>query len=390
MSYKLFLIELTVKTPLVIGSRFSKNWYTYTDPSIINARMIWGTILSRIADVKPELALEEHMNPRIAFSSLIYLENKLLDNRSIEYEPCIPSHPFNYKCKISNEIIYVSSNTLYRKIINDEILEMIREILSRTCRVEVDIGENTYIANIKRGLITPVKGLIKKENNKYTVCSRSKTISVEMVAIDKSSRSAKSEMLYTYEALPEGTKYYSLMIAPDNVLGEILDSLNARNNKEIILRMGRGVSKGYGVVGVKFYDKTSLLNEVDKYYAESLEDKILVLYSLSPVIWSNIVVNINSDLGIPVLPGLFIMRDKIYSTGTVTVRGWSRLYNTPTPTLKALAPGAIITYKVEDRNSLPSNIAELVLMMQRLGGPGLNFLIPLQILDKLFIKLFER
>jgi len=371
----MFLIELTVKTPLVIGSRVSKNWYAYTDPSIINGRMLWGTILSKIAETESEMIQQEHLNPSIAVSSLIYVGRHSL---------CIPSHPFNFTCKTSNEVIYTNGKMLYDRIIRGDrdIMELIREKISSSCRVELKSSGDKYSLSVRKGLITPVKGLVEKSEKGYVTCGKPKTVSIEMVAIDKGTRSAKSEMLFTYEAVPEGTKYYSLIVGSSNRLNKILDILKVEPGEKITFRMGRGVSRGYGVVDIVFYEKSELLDEANKYYSESLSNGVMVLYSLSPVIRLGINGN-NGYSNIPVLMGLSIRDRGVYSTGTLIIKGWSRLYNTPTPTLRALAPGTVIVYEVKDRSKLPTHVGELIVMMQRLGGPGVNFLIPLQVVEKL-------
>jgi len=371
----MFLAELTVKTPLVIGSRVSKNWYAYTNPSIINGRILWGTILSIVAEMKPEIAEQEHLNPSIALSSLIHIDDCSL---------CIPSHPFNFKCKTDSKVIYVDGKTLYDKITKGykEIIELIQENILSSCKIELRSNENVYSLSVGKGLITPVRGLIKKSDKEFITCSKPKTVSIEMVAIDKGTRSAKREMLFTYEAIPEGTKYYSLIVGPSSRLNEILDALKARPGEKITFRMGRGVSRGYGIIDIVFYEKTRLLDEANRYYSESLDNGVVVLYSLSPVIRLDISGS-SEYSSIPVLSGLSIRDGGVYSTGTLIIKGWSRLYNTPTPTLRALMPGTVIAYEVRDRDKLPGHVGELIVKMQRLGGPGLNFLIPIQVIEKL-------
>ena len=370
MTYTLYLLEITLKEPLIIGSKYSKGWYAIKDPSIITGRLFWGALLSEAARVNSGIAVSQHYKPTIAVSSAFPLENN---------KRCLPLHPFSTICKeiglggeescIIEErngvkrINSVKADDLCILSINPgKVFEEYSKLHGEPCLKTRD-G-----VSLSRGLRRNAAGvLVKKEGGVYEKCSGISTISVEMVAISKKTRSGRHGLVYTYEAIRPGTKYYSLIVGEETIINQLLDTLKTIHGGHILLRVGRATSRGYGLVELRFNEAQKLLEEIDQAY-----ENCSTMYALSPFFYD--------DIGSKILEYNNITIKKTYSAGTMIVRGWSRLYNKPTRIVRALKPGSLIVIN----NGKPGKpYGELLMKLQEVSGPGFNFIVPVRVFDKI-------
>ncbi len=284
-----------------------------------------------------------------------------------ENSRCIPAHPFTYKCKGSDEVVAIDPEEIYRLASenNTEALKsIIQKTLSMPCRIN---GTEIY------GAVAVFKNLFYREGSTYMDCGGPSTVTIDMVAINKARRSSEKEMIYTYEAVVEGTRYYMYLLSYGESLTKTLEEAGIIMDKPTEFHLGRGTSRGYGLTEVTFRNRNQLLEKLENLYRESVyESRSLVLYTLSPV-WAP------HSHGLPEFSEYEKVKlEKAYYTATTVYKGWSNLTNTPTPLVRALAPGSVIVYRVEDPEDTPKTLGELNILTQRYGGPGTNFMIPIQ------------
>ncbi|MBO3769588.1 MAG: hypothetical protein QXS51_04180 [Thermoproteota archaeon] len=271
----------------------------------------------------------------------------------VEGRKSYPCHPFAYKCKVphgdSLEVINYAT-----KIIHD--LEAEREPqIEFTC----SRGHST-IEGLHPKPVIPFGPNLKEVRILFH-----EAISV---GINKHKASSERNMLFDYEAIAAGQKFWATLALPNEKL-EI--------NEGFEFFIGRGISRGFGRSRVTSVKEVNLNEEVE-HVKNSIKNKAIVLYALSPLLSSRDV--ISSPYPTEMCSGKLLV-DRVYGRMTSLHCGWDMMSNKERPTLKASNPGSVIVARVSNGLSL-EEIAKLVFLgtVEWAAGfaiVGVNMLTPL-------------
>lgn len=197
------------------------------------------------------------------------LDDDLLKRES--EEPCIisspsypvydgkrayPCHPFAYECKFPHE----NDRKRYRNYAYMVLPTLESE---REPKYEISCPEgHLAIKPLHPEPVTPDGESLKKVDvHSYrTIC----------VGMSKSRATSEKNMLFEYEAISAGQRFWSTLSIPDN--------LNIEKGMEFAV--GRGISRGFGRAIVRSVNDVSL-KEQESLVENSLKDDVIVFYSMS-------------------------------------------------------------------------------------------------------------
>lgn len=354
-------ITLEMLSPAVIVERRSLRGFLKA-LDYIPASTLRGAILSelyRMGVVKDDFLGRERENPSVIASYAYPLING--DKKTY------PSHPFIYKCKICGE----SKNYLdyLAKIIEElERDGELREIRPITCKEGHAALESLYSK--------PYPDEKDRKDQKVHRVPASRFIST---SVSKERGSSETGMLYEYETITPGRRFWATLAIPDKI-GEYIDGLE--------IHIGRGISRGFGRAKIT-KSKAISLKDIEVRISESITNRnYLVLYAQSPV------VSCNGTSYTPYPPEIDFSRIKVvpelheksklkikavYGRADFHIGGWDMYRNVEKPTIKfAIRPGAIVTAEF---NGSPLALAVLSLLgtIEQLSGAiitGVNMLHP--------------
>lgn len=309
-----FEITLESLSPAVIVEKRSLRGFLRA-LDYIPASTLRGAILSelyRMGIVKHDFLECERRNPSV-ITSYAY---PLLDG-----EKSYPSHPFMYKCKVCG----VKENRL-KEIVEE--LEIYGE-LRRTRRVACKRGH----AALESFYSKPYSS---KEDERV---STSRFICTSM---SKKRGCSEAGMLYEYEAMTPGRKFWATLALPDGI-GEHVDKLE--------LHIGRGISRGFGrfrIVRTKVIDLTDIAMRIEE---SMTREKYIVLYASSPLVSCKdssyapypLEVEVQSTKAMPEVREEGRLRIKaVYGRADFRIGGWDMYKNAEKPIIGfATRPGAI-------------------------------------------------
>lgn len=312
---KFLEIMIEILSPAIITERRSLRGYL-KPLDFIPASMLRGAILSRlygIGAVNEDFLKNEKDKPSIISS----YAHPLIDGKKT-----YPGHPFMYKCKICDEKI---ENRL------SEVLEELEKNgeLKEPMRVICEKGH------------AALESLYSKP---CTDDEDSKALASRFICTSVNKRLGSSEagMIYYYEAIAPGAKFWATIALPDEV-EEHVDGLE--------IYIGRGISRGFGrskIVKVKEIDLKDFAMRIEEV---SVREKHVVLYAQSPL------VNCCDDFYTPYPPEIDLSRisarfgidekgkltiKAVYGRAGFRIGGWDMRENVEKPFIKfATKPGAI-------------------------------------------------
>lgn len=350
-------ITLEILSPTVIAERRSLRGFLKV-LDYIPASTLRGAILSelyRVGVIKEDFLEDERRNPSV-IASYAY---PLIDGGEKSY----PGHPFMYKCKICGE----SENHLADVIEELESNGELRGVKHITCKKGHTTLESLYS-----------KPYFNGKDQKVRRIPTSRFIST---SVSKERGSSETGMLYEYEAITPGRRFWTTLAIPDKI-GEYVDGLE--------IHIGRGISRGFGRSKI-VNSKVINLKDVEMKIGGSITDgKYLVLYASSPMVSCSGGVYTPYPLeidvsGIKTTPEVCeegrLKIKAVYGRADFHIGGWDMYRNVEKPTVKfATRPGAIVTAEF---NGSPSALAFLSLLgtIERLGDTvitGVNMLHPVR------------
>jgi len=209
-------------------------------------------------------------------------------------------------------------------------------------------------------------------------------------AISKRRASSQSGMLYEYDFMIEGQRFWSYI--------GISDELSKYVEKGLELKIGRGVSRGFGSSRIENVEEISLSERRERIESEvDLRGKTVLFYAQSPLLGFDGFVNYTPyPKNIELNSVLKVCGFNVYNAGSITVSevyaktralhgGWDMDMNVRRPVFTGVASeGAIAVGRVNVKQDTVTALALLSIV----GYPikvdgyvftGLNILTPLQI-----------
>ena len=312
--------------------------------------------LYRRGDLDEEALKEEASAPRIIASP------GYLTSRGERSYPC---HPFAYRCKAceDGEVNYASEalETLEREG---------KPLFKSTC-------ERGHLAlkPLHPAPVIPKGDRLERVSpiHHSAVC----------VGMSRDRASSHRGLLFDYEALAVGLEFWATLVIPEKFSKGVYRGMK--------LRIGRGVSRGFGLAEVTKLRYIKLKEEAER-VSEAFRGRKLILYALSPTsraVGRGSIPRLSEmDLGeVAERCGLEVEGRLIFKAGygrmTQLQTGYDMRRGVIRPRMKAGRPGCIYVAEVEGRGELEEAIAALHFLgtIEEVGGhpiPGLNLLTPLR------------
>lgn len=352
----MMLLEMTLEvlSPTIIAERRTLRGFLKV-LDYIPASTLRGAILSelyRIGVVKNDFLECERKSPSV----IISYAYPIFDGDKKSY----PGHPFIYKCKTCG----VSENHLGKVIEELEDNGELKETRYIACRCGHTALESYYS-----------KSYPDREEDKV---SASRFI---CTGVNKERGTSETGMLYEYEAITPGRKFWATLALPDKV-GEHIDGLE--------IRIGRGISRGFGRSRI-IKSRAIGLRDIAMKIEESMAyGKYLVLYASSPLVSCNInsYTPYPSEIDLSSITSIAAIGEKgklkikaVYGRADFRIGGWDMYENVEKPVIKfATRPGAIATAEF---TGSPLALAALSLFgtIERLSNAtitGVNMLYPVR------------
>lgn len=224
---RVMLIELKVESPLVLTRRFGKYGFS-TVRDWIPGSTLRGALLSGAVEfgyLDPEEAAAESNEPACVIHPGYPSEGGSASR---------PATPFVHVCKADGALVDVLGR--------DGIPSLTRSRSPREMLAPVRERPPESLCGSLRGIpgaAKPITGapVYRSADGSLRVAEVRKDIFTS-VSINKTRRAAERGMLYSYEAILPGATFSFLAICRDEV-GEFV-------NRERVLFLGRGVSRGFG------------------------------------------------------------------------------------------------------------------------------------------------
>jgi CRISPR/Cas system CSM-associated protein Csm3 (group 7 of RAMP superfamily) len=364
MGMKFIVFEFETLSPAIITLRRTSRGFlstlNYIPASTLKGAIVAGLYRTNI--VGKEFLEKEARNPEI-FVSNAY---------PVEKGKSYPCHPFGYRCKA-----FHAEETGHHKTLNYAIEAM--EAL------ENDKPPNFKTSCPKGHLaVEPLhpNPVIPDGNSLRTVKVHScRSISV---GINKHRASSEKGMLYEYDAIAVGQRFWSSAAIPDE--------LNIENSKEFSI--GRGVTRGFGRIRITDVEKLPLEERASQIGDIVMKRKKVVFYTLSntlsirdgkymPYPESIDLSEVGERCGIKV-DGRLLIKEVYGRTGTL-VGGWDMLVNRARPVFEhAGNRGSVIVAEIESNDDVSEAIAALEFIGTIESAPGtlitgVNMLTPLRL-----------
>lgn len=322
--------------------------------SYIPASTLRGAILSELyrrGVIKEDFLKNERERPSVIASYAYPVTG--------EGEKSYPSHPFMWECKICKQ----RENYLGRIIGDLESCGKLRELTYIACKNGHMVLENLY--------------------SKCYPADDDKILASRFICtgVSKGRGSSEAGMLYEYEAITPGRRFWATLSIPDRIMEYV-------NGLEI--RIGRGVSRGFGRSKI-VESKTINLRDVAMRIEEAIaHGRYIVFYASSPLISCYnssytpypLEIDLSSNIAIPTIDieGKLMIK-AVYGRADFRIGGWDVYMNIEKPSVKfATRPGAIVTAEFTG-SSLALAALSLLGTVERLNNTlitGVNMLSPVR------------
>lgn len=299
---RIYSVEFTPKSPLIITSNTIGNVLSHQG-DYIKGSTIRGGFLTQFRRLGYNIESESR-EPKLIFHPAF----PLVDGKVIE-----PSDPFIYKCKVCKEIERIDP---------------------------YGIDPNNPLENIPYICKNGHPFTLKSEGGK-TGKGHNRYITLTSVGLNKALESSEINMLYTYSALAPNTRFKGLVIDNDN------QRLDIGKVKRIYI--GKGISRGFGVVDLEIKDITDdHIKNRSNIIRNTLSKTYIILKALSPLYLTSY----------PTIDGCRYI--KCLKTGYSYVSGYSIAGNMPKVMLKCIKEGSLI-YLEHNNTDIVNRLVELEL-----------------------------
>lgn len=354
---KFLEVEVEILSPTIITERRSVRGFLKA-LDYIPASTLRGAVISELyrrGIVDEGFLRSERVKPSIIVS---YAYPITSDGRRT-----YPAHPFMYKCKLCNNKEGKIENVL-SNVINDlESNGKLTEPIYTTCKQGHVALESLYSEPYP------------EEKNKVS------TARFLCTGVSKERGTSETGMLYEYEAITPGRKFWATMAVPEE-LEKYIDGLE--------VRIGRGISRGFGMSKIVKSSVVSLRGMASKIENIVSSRGYLVLYASSPLVscYETSYEPYPSSIDLSRVTAMLAIGDggklevkAVYGRSDFRIGGWDMYENVEKTSIKfATRPGAIVVAKY---SGSPLALAALSLVgtVERLGDTvitGVNILHPVR------------
>ncbi|MEM0171869.1 hypothetical protein [Thermofilum sp.] len=321
---KVYSLRMRVETPLICTEEQIGNVLKHSG-LYLRGHALRGGFLGPVYREYPDEVIEESRNPQLIFHPA-YLVFEGLDTK--------PAHVFMYSCKICG---VTEERDLYEAM--DE--------LQKGRIPEVTVCQNGHVFSIKTlagSLVVKKNGHLEERNPEFT--------SVKSIGINRFLKGAEHKMLYEYVALSPDLEFKGVIVD----LGDKMERLKLTERNEI--RIGRGLTRGFGRIGVKIDLEEDALDKESERIARILHKRggTIVLRALSTICGLRrgpkglFTEPFPSSIDEWLKPIEFqILNGNAAMVGLEEFSGFSNIDRLPTPRLVGARAGSLFFYKV-DRN----------------------------------------
>lgn len=322
----LYLVDMYVKSPLIIVDMYIGNVFKHK-LNYIPPQTLRGSILSKlIIDYKVDQAVEISGEDTVVFHPLYPV---------VDGSEARPSYIFLYECKLCEGEVYISDI-----ILNSEKLK----------NFKYENYEIPYKCRNNHLFLTkPVDGNIIFNGKKYKKVYV-KYVQLESIGLFRGLGRTELGMLYSYIGVAPGTRFKGLIYDAKDKLKELVKGCVMDGE----YRIGRGISRGMGIVEMNFKEinEANYIEERSKEIKELIEKTdLIMLRALTPILFMEKgKFSYDLDLSHMQIEKLNVFRDKNYiPKGLTTLRGFSLKTGLPKVSISGLAPGTLYFYMVTSK-----------------------------------------
>ncbi len=383
---KFYEVKIKTLSPTIIPERKVERGYK-GQLKYIPSTTLRGAILTSLY-MKGYLDLEEVKT--IGKSCELLVSNAyLIDSGFKSY----PSHPFMYRCKIPHETYEKSEMIFESKVFVHEIADSLKSGIDPSFKFECSKGH--------AAIEYPHPKLVRQSHRNKEAFKEVdiKVQSMISVGINKKRATSQAGMLYEYDAIIEGQEFWCY-------IGILRDEIYRHIKSGLEIRIGRGISRGFGRSVIEKIEEISLdkIIEVLKSIDVAVKDRNIIFYSLSPLIETDGYENYKPypdklDLkslmnicGINEEAGILEIK-KVYGKERNLHCGWDIYENTRRPIFYNIASeGSIAIGSITNDKNIPLSLALLSLVgypikiFNKYVITGLNMLTPIQMYSFLWGK----
>jgi len=350
--------RLLLESPTIIASRRTDRGI-FTEIRYIPASTIGGSLNNQIVEDLGD-------RPKIICSPAY----PVTENGGV----ALPAHPFVYECKGPEKCRF---STL-REVENNALCR--REDVKKKL-VKLMCEKRNLVKSLHPKLVNICGGVINEANLHY--------LSLVSVGINKVTASSDIGVLYEYEAFTQGVSFlfYSTVID---------DSINLKEYKDLVIKIGRGISRGFGRAKIIDVQEVNLRDEEEKLRHEG----VFPMYAISPILLNKnngVLTNRPEEkINLEKYAKILSIKEEIdgelapyweeanfYGSFSTYSMGWNKKLNRPRPHATCMNPGSIILFKW---GAQPSNDSLSMVYLKYVGIPvklgngdsyyGLNMLSP--------------
>ncbi|MBS7612362.1 hypothetical protein KEJ27_09240 [Candidatus Bathyarchaeota archaeon] len=260
-----------------------------------------------------------------------------------------PAHPFMYECKVDREKInYIG-----------DVVKQLKEGGSAEYRIECSKG------HVALNYAHPRPVVPKGDRNAMFETVSVDTESRVSVGISRRRATAQKGMLYEYDVLIENQEFWAFL--------GISDELSDCIHKDLEVRIGRGVTRGHGLLKLTDVKEISIDEVKDRIRAQIGER--MVFYALTPLLGSNSPVHYSpypKKIDLNDVMGVYgfklgdcgtISIEKVYGRARGFSCGWDMVRNVIRPSLEGIASeGSIVVARLNVRENTGYALAVLGLI----------------------------
>lgn len=361
---ELFEIVFEIKSPALVTKRLTRRGY-HIPLDHIPASMLRGALISSL--YMKNLIGNEYLEREAHSPSIITSPAYPMDEEGKSY----PAHLFIYECKIPHEKGVQTYND------GRDVLKNVRNGLPLRLRQLCDLG-HPALESLHPRLLIPLKGSFKKFELRIQQSVN--------VGISKHRATSYRGMLFEYEAIAEGTKFWSNICIPEELIDKVKPGFE--------FSIGRGISRGFGRAVIVDVREIDIEDESEDYVGILKNGGRIVFYALSNLLsikGSNNSSKYPDEIKLKPIGERFnlnvdgeIILKEVYGRVVTFHSGWDIKRNIERPIIPAASRGSIIIGNVSGNGEL----SKTLVILGRIGTveygldfniTGVNILIPLEI-----------
>jgi len=386
---------ITNITPLIITSPRGYRGLSYVHVAdYINGSMVRGGLITSLMNYG--IIKDQNEAEKLSYNIRVTPALPCKNTESSLYKDVTFAHSLSYTFKAP--MPHDEKREERRKFVYSlGILNLINLIIHRKMSVEDAISE--LISRLSRRLIESLKSsiefdirrhpaeiknaegmIIVKDTRGWATISTETGVYVE-TSVERARGSSRPGVLYAYEYIRPGTIFtgYITYLGDDKDLATILKDL-AREKKEILVRIGRGTGRGYGLCKLKLE-----MHDIKEIEGEIKDINIIALEAISPMFTISpypkpVTSGDKFSVNISQTESMELEILHVIGRHQLMYRGWSYLYNAPRLPILAQAPGCLFISRITKAD--PNTINDVLSYLPYVGlneysSLGFNFVYPI-------------